>query len=170
MTDTQGGWRDNKNAGGILYDMAREKVLVDGLSMPHSPRWYKGQLWLLNSGSGEMGRVDLKTGRFEPLCFVPGYARGLAMHGRYAMVGLSKARNKSFSGLALDEQLQKRNAEARCGMVVIDLETGNLLHHLRIEGVVEELFDVAVLPGAVRPMLLGFKTDEIKHMVRFEGA
>jgi hypothetical protein len=61
------------------------------------------------------------------------------------------------------------NAEPRCGLVVVDLETGDLLHHMRIEGVVQELFDVTVLPGAIRPMLLGFKTDEIKHMVRFEG-
>jgi len=25
---------------------------------------------------------------------------------------------------------------------------------------------VSVLPGAIRPMLLGFKTDEIKHTIR----
>ena len=55
------------------------------------------------------------------------------------------------------------------GSVVVDLETGDLLHHMRIEGVVQELFDVAVMPGVLRPMLLGFKTDEIKQMVRFEG-
>jgi len=34
--------------------------------------------------------------------------------------------------------------------------------------VLDELFDVAVIPGAVRPMLLGLKTDEIKQMVRTE--
>jgi len=54
--------------------------------------------------------------------------------------------------------------------VVIDLDTGDLLHHMRISGVIEELFDVAVLHSAIRPMLLGFKTDEIKHMIRFEGS
>jgi len=168
-SDVAEGWRDHRQNGGRVMDVRSDDVVCEGLSMPHSPRWYKGRLWLLNSGTGELGRVDLKTGVFEPLCFVPGYARGLAFHGRYALVGLSKARNRSFNGLALDEALEKRNAEARCGIVVIDLETGDLLHHLRIEGVVEELFDVAVVPGAVRPMLLGFKTDEIKRMVRFGG-
>ena len=169
-SDVAEGWRDHRHDGGVVMDTRTDEVVCDGLSMPHSPRWYKGRLWLLNSGSGELGQVDFKTGRFEPLCFVPGYARGLTFHGKCALVGLSKARNKSFSGLALDQQLASRNAEARCGIVVIDLDTGDLLHHLRIEGIVEELFDVAVLPGAVRPMLLGFKTDEIKHMVRFEDA
>jgi len=168
-SDVAEGWRDHRQNGGRVMDVRTNNVVCEGLSMPHSPRWYKGRLWLLNSGTGELGRVDLETGVFEPLCFVPGYARGLAFHGKYALVGLSKARNRSFSGLALDDELEKRNAQARCGIVVIDPETGDLLHHLRIEGVVEELFDVAVVPGAIRPMLLGFKTDEIKRMVRFGG-
>jgi len=169
-SDVSEGWRDHRRDGGLVMDVRSNEVVCEGLSMPHSPRWYRRQLWLLNSGSGELGHVDFKTGKFEPLCFVPGYARGLAFHGRYALVGLSKARNQSFSGLQLDDALEKRNTHARCGIVVVDLETGDLLHHLRIEGVVEELFDVAVIPGAVRPMLLGFKTDEIKRMVRFGSA
>ena len=169
-SDVAEGWRDHRKDGGLVMDVRNNQIVCRGLSMPHSPRWYKGRLWLLNSGNGELGHVDLNTGAFEPLCFVPGYARGLAFHGRYALIGLSKARNRSFSGLALDEQLARRNAEARCGIVVVDLESGDLLHHLRIEGVVEELFDVTVLGGAIRPMLLGFKTDEIKQMVRFAGA
>ncbi len=170
QSDVAEGWRDHRHDGGVVMDVRSNEMVCEGLSMPHSPRWYRRKLWLLNSGRGELGHVDLNSGKFEPLCFVPGYARGLAMHGKYALVGLSKARNQSFSGLALDDALKSRNAEARCGIVVIDLDTGDLLHHLRIEGVVEELFDVSVIPGAIRPMLLGFKTDEIKHMVRFGGA
>lgn len=167
QSDVAEGWRDHRAEGGVVMDIKTNKVVCEGLSMPHSPRWYKGKLWLLNSGTGELGYVDMKAKCFEPVCFVPGFARGLALHGRYALVGLSKARNKSFSGLALDEALASRKAEARCGIEVIDLETGDLLHHMRIDGKIEELFDVAVIPGAIRPMLLGFKTDEIKHMVRF---
>ncbi len=166
-SDVAEGWRDHRQDGGLVMDVRSNDVVCEGLSMPHSPRWYRRRLWLLNSGTGELGHVDLDNGRFEPLCFVPGYARGLAFHGKYALVGLSKARNQTFTGLALDGQLKKRSAEARCGIVVVDLDTGDLLHHLRIEGVVDEVFDVAVVPGAIRPMLLGFKTDEIKHMVRF---
>ena len=39
------------------------------------------------------------------------------------------------------------------------------MHWLRIEGVVEELYDVAVLPGVRRPMAIGLKTDEIRRMI-----
>ncbi|MGI8738288.1 MAG: TIGR03032 family protein [Gammaproteobacteria bacterium] len=38
-TDTAGGWRANKAAGGVLMDIDRNEILLRGLSMPHSPRW-----------------------------------------------------------------------------------------------------------------------------------
>src|SRR5215831_8317748 len=49
-TDTPAGWRANKPQGGILLDVPSGEVVVRGLSMPHSPRWHDGRLWLLESG------------------------------------------------------------------------------------------------------------------------
>ena len=71
--------------------------------------------------------------------------------------------NKTFTGLALDDNLQARDAEARCGIYVIDLRSGDVVHRLDIEGICSELYDVVVLPGVMRPMALGFKTDEIRR-------
>jgi uncharacterized protein (TIGR03032 family) len=90
-SDVAEGWRDHRTDGGLVMDVRSNEVVCEGLSMPHSPRWYRKKLWLLNSGTGEFGTVDLKSGRFEPLCFVPGFARGLAFHGRYALIGYSPA-------------------------------------------------------------------------------
>jgi len=116
-SDVADGWREHRSDGGIVMDVNSDEIVCTGLSMPHSPRWHDGKLWLLNSGTGEFGYVDLNTGRFESLCFCPGYMRGLSFHGNFALVGLSKPRhNKTFSGLALDANLKSRNAEARCGM------------------------------------------------------
>ena len=82
------------------------------------------------------------------------------------MVGLSQARDdKTFAGLPLEEELAKRNAVARCGLMVIDIRTGDVAHWVRVEGMVRELYDVAVLPGAARPMALGLKTDEIQRII-----
>ena len=79
---------------------------------------------------------------------------------------LSRPRdNKTFSGLALDQELAKRAADARCGLLVIDLCSGDIVHWLRVEGLVRELYDVAALPAVYRPMALGFKTDEIERMI-----
>ena len=71
----------------------------------------------------------------------------------------------AFSGLALDRHLQERDAEARCGIVVIDLATGDLVHWLHIEGDIAELYDVVVLPDTLRPMPLGVLTDEVRRAI-----
>jgi uncharacterized protein (TIGR03032 family) len=153
-----------------LVDIRTDDVIADGLSMPHSPRIYRDQLWLLNSGCGFLGRLDCKRGEFEPVTFCPGYLRGLAFRGDFAIVGMSQAReNKTFSGLELDDNLAQRDAEPRCGLGVIDLRTGDMVHWLSIEGIVRELYDVVVLPGVARPMALGFKTDEIRRTISVGG-
>ena len=165
-SDANEGWRHHRMDGGVVIDVRDDEIICQGLSMPHSPRWYDGRLWLLNSGTGYFGYVDLDTGRFEPVAFCPGYARGLSFLGHYAVIGLSKQRNQSFSGLQLDAELSKRHAFPRCGMLIVDLRTGDIPHSMRFDGILNELYDVAVLPKVRRPMLLGLKTDEIRRLVR----
>lgn len=166
QSDVADGWRDRRQDGGCVIDIPSSEVVLSGLSMPHSPRWYRDRLWLLNSGTGEFGYIDLQQGVFEPVAFCPGYLRGCTFHGNYAIVGLSRPRkNRTFTGLVLDETLRSKQVEARCGLMVIDLRTGDSVHWLRIEGVVDELYDVAVLPGIRRPMAIGFKTDEIRRVI-----
>lgn len=167
--DVADAWREHRAGGGVVIDVASNEVVVRGLSMPHSPRWHQGKLWLLNSGTGDFGYVDEAKGQFVPVAFCPGYMRGLSFHGDYAIVGLSRPRhNKTFSGLALDANLASRKAEPRCGIQVIDLRTGDVVHWVRVEGIVEELYDVVVLVGVKRPMALGFKTDEVRRVISLE--
>ncbi len=170
QSDVVDGWRDRRISGGCVIDILNNEILVRGLSMPHSPRFYQGKLWLLNSGTGELGTVDLQAGRFEPLTFCPGFLRGLAFWKNWAIVGLSKPRHgdKSFSGLPLDETLRQKDADPRCGLMVIDLTSGAIVHWYQIEGIVTELYDVQVLPGVQRPMLLGFQTQEIAQLISIE--
>jgi uncharacterized protein (TIGR03032 family) len=168
-SDVADGWRDRRRDGGCALDVATGEAVVEGLSMPHSPRLHEGRLWLLDSGNGFLGRVDLERGRFEPVVFCPGYARGLAFFGNHAVVGLSRPREGTFQGLALSENLEARGAEARCGLLVVDLTLGEIAHWVRLDGPVEELYDVAVLPGVARPTALGFKTQEVRYMVTAEG-
>ena len=169
QSDIADGWRDHRGNGGVVIDVATNDIVAGGLSMPHSPRWHKGKLWLLNSGTGDFGHIDIATGRFEPVVFCPGYMRGLSFHGDFALVGLSKPRdNKTFSGLALGDKLAAHKTEARCGIQVIDLRSGDAVHWIHIEGMVEELYDVVSLPDVRCPMALGFKTDEIRRVLSVE--
>jgi uncharacterized protein (TIGR03032 family) len=164
--DVADGWRDRRHDGGCVVDVRSSEIVAHGLSMPHSPRWHHDRLWLLNSGTGEFGTIDLATGQFEPIAFCPGYLRGLAFVGDYAVVTLSKPRHVTFHGLDLDERLQKRGAEPQCGLQVVDLRTGTIAHWLRLDGsLVTELYDTVVLPGVRQPMALGFKTNEIERLL-----
>jgi uncharacterized protein (TIGR03032 family) len=164
-SDVADGWRDRRRDGGHVLDVSAGQVIADGLSMPHSPRWHNGRLWILDSGSGFFGYIEPPDNAFEGVAFCPGYLRGLAFVGDFAVVGLSKPRERAFSGLALDENLAARGGTAKCGLAVIDLRTGDLAHWLWIEGMVSELYDVVALPGVRRPMAIGFKTDEIRRTI-----
>ncbi len=165
QSDTDHGWRANKKSGGQLIDIESDQAIVGELSMPHSPRFANGKLWLLNSGRGEFGYVDVDRGQFEPVTFCPGFARGLAIHGNVAVVGLSRPRDKVFKGLELDAELERHDTQAICGLVVIDLERGQILHQVHVIGDVEELYDVAVLPGVRCPKAFGMKTSEVQRNV-----
>jgi uncharacterized protein (TIGR03032 family) len=168
-SDVADGWRDRRRDGGVVIDVESGEIVAEGLSMPHSPRLHDGRLWLLNSGTGEFGNVDVASGRFESVAICPGYARGLAFAGNHAVIGLSLAReNRTFSGLALEEVLAARDVEPRCGLAVVDLASGDMTGWVRIEGVVRELYDVAFLPGVRRPSAIGFKTDEVKRIISIE--
>jgi uncharacterized protein (TIGR03032 family) len=165
QSDVVDGWRDCRSDGGCVVDIDSGEIIATELAMPHSPRWYRDRLWVLNSGQGEFGHVDLQSGKFEPVTFCPGYARGLAFHGNYAVVGVSRPREATFQGLPLDGKLAERKSVARTGLQVIDLASGDVAHWLRIEGSLEELYDVVVLPDVARPKAFGFKTPEIRHNV-----
>jgi uncharacterized protein (TIGR03032 family) len=168
-SDIADGWRDHRADGGIVIDVAANRIVCRGLSMPHSPRLQGDVLWMLNSGAGEIGTVDLQKGRFAPVAFCPGYLRGLAFIGPYAIVGLSEPReNHTFAGLPLQERLDAKKAEPRCGVYVIDTRTGDIVHWLRIQGVVNELYDVIVLPKLARPSMIGFRNQEIRRVVSVE--
>ena len=49
--------------------------------------------------------------------------------------------------------------------MIIDLRSGDAVHWLRLDGIVEELYDVAALPGVRQPMALGLQTDEIQRTI-----
>ena len=165
-SDVADGWRDKRRDGGCVVAVDSSEVVAEGLSMPHSPRWYRDRLWVLNSGTGEVGSVDLDNGKFEPIAFCPGYLRGLSFVDNYALVTVSKPRHVTFHGLDLDDRLAKRSAEAQCGLQVIDLNTGTVAHWIRLDGtLVTELYDVVVLPQVRQPLALGFQSNEIERML-----
>lgn len=171
-SDTIDGWRDRRDGGGVVIDVTSGEVVCEGLSMPHSPRLHNGKLWVLNSGTGELGYVPLDgadQGQFQPIAFCPGFLRGLSFIGDLALVGLSKPRYKRFEGLPLDKKLSDADSEPWCGVQVIDLNTGACVDWFRIDGTTAELYDVEVIRGAACPMAIAPASGEIASLITYSG-
>lgn len=151
QSDKPAGWRERKADGGVLIDVVSGRTVCRGLSMPHSPRWYDGRLWVCESGKGALSIVDLETGALTPVCQLPGFTRGLDFVGPYAFVGLSQIRETAtFSGIPIAEKAKERN----CGIWVVDIRDGSIVGMLRFIQGVQEIFAVQVLPGMRFPELL----------------
>jgi uncharacterized protein (TIGR03032 family) len=151
-TDTRGGWRENKRAGGVLIDVPSGEVIASGLSMPHSPRWHDGRLWVLESGNGSLSVVDPDSGRLETVASLPGFTRGLDFYGGLAFIGLSQVRESAvFSGIAIAE---KPVSERCCGVWVVDVASGRIVAFVKFEDAVQEIFGIQVLPGKRCPDLI----------------
>jgi uncharacterized protein (TIGR03032 family) len=167
--DVVDGWRERRHEGGILIDVESDRVVTEDLSMPHSPRLNAGTLWVLDSGRGDLCRVDAKTGKAEQRAFCPGFARGLSFWRGYALVATSLPRDGAFKGLELEDNVKARDGEPRCGAYIIDTRNGDILHWIQFEGAVRELFDAAFIPGVGAPMCVGLGNPEMRTLITFDG-
>lgn len=157
-----GGWKKRARNGGCVFDIRSGEVVIHGLSLPHAPRMLSRVLWLLNSGAGYFGYVDLARGLFEPVVLAPGFMTDFQVHGDFAIIALSRRyEGGGFDGLPLEDNLSNKGARAQCAIAVVDLRRGELVHWMRLEGVIDELKGVAVLPGVRRAAAVGLHTDEI---------
>jgi uncharacterized protein (TIGR03032 family) len=167
-SDMINGWRDRRHEGGVLIDVRDDRIVTDQLSMPHSPRVTPEGIYLLDSGRGMLARVDPKSGARTDIAFCPGFLRGLAIHNGFAIATVSLPRDGAFGGLALEDELKKRDGEPWCGICVVDLRSGDLVEWIRLNGAIKELFDVAVIPEVRCPMALGVSSPDIQSLISFE--
>jgi uncharacterized protein (TIGR03032 family) len=150
-TDTPGGWRTHKATGGVVIDVTNNTVIARGLAMPHSPRWTGSELLVLNSGAGELWRIDPTTGDHTVISVLPGFLRGLSCVGRTAIIGLSQIREQHiFGGLPLETRFSDRI----CGVALVNLDTGDCIGTFEFTSQCQEIGDVAFIPHITRPNIL----------------
>ncbi len=150
-TNAAGAWRDHKVSGGVVIDCDSGEVVTRGLAMPHSPRLHRGSLYILNSGAGELLRIDPARGTTEVVCRLDGYLRGLAFSGPHALIGLCQARETQIFGGMPVEIAHDR---LKCGLAVVDLRSGERVGLLEITSGCTELFDIRMLAGQLRPAIV----------------
>ena len=161
-SDSPAGWRPTKATSGVVMHVDSGETVARGFAMPHSPRWYNGKLWVLDSGRGALGTIDPATGQFTTVETFPGYTRGLSFAGQFAFVGLSKIRETSvFGGVPIAE----RRDELKCGVGVVDLVTGRTVAVFQFLSGVTEIFAVEAAEGAACPYVAGASSEGKEHDV-----
>jgi uncharacterized protein (TIGR03032 family) len=167
-SDVLSGWRERRQEGGVLIEVETGRIVTDQLSMPHSCRVVGEDVYVLDSGRGQIVRVDPTSGSRTDIAFCPGFLRGMAIHNGHAIVTVSKPRDGAFNGLALDGELASRDAEPWCGVLVVNLASGDIVEWIRLDGHIAELFDVVAMPGVRCPMSIGPATPEIHNTITFD--
>lgn len=150
QTNTPKGWRKGIETNGLIMDITSNEVVCAALSMPHSPRWFDGQLYCLLSATGELIEVDTSSGKYQVITRLKGFVRGMAKRGDYLFIGLSRLRQNAsvFRDLPISKDA------IHCGIEIIHLPTGANVGHIRYQQSVEEIYDVQIIPNALRPGIL----------------
>ncbi|MGB0839199.1 MAG: TIGR03032 family protein [Chitinophagales bacterium] len=148
--NTPQSWRSEVTTGGILMDVDTNEIVAENLPMPHSPRLFGKDLYVLLSATGELVKMDVQTGKYQVVNRLKGFVRGLAKIGDYAFIGLSRLR-KNSSTFA---QLKIADQALSAGIAVVHLPTGALVGELKYQASVDEIYDVQILPNILRPNIL----------------
>jgi uncharacterized protein (TIGR03032 family) len=157
-TDTPQGWREAVTTGGLLMDVPSGEVVAEGLPMPHSPRIFGDDLYVLLSATGELVRMETNSGKYSTVAQLGGFVRGLCRCGDYVFVGLSKLR-KSSSTFA---KLPFADKALTAGVTVVHLPTGAIVAEVRYQASVDEIYDVRIIPNCQRPGILNTEKPEYK--------
>jgi len=163
--DSPQSWRENITAGGAVHDVASREVILNDAPMPHSPRIFDKQLYMLLSATGEVVKVNVNNGSYDVVASLSGFVRGMDKIGDYLFVGLSKLRKNSstFKDLPIAEKALKS------GISVVHLPTGAVVAELHYETSVDEIYDVQILPGLKRPGILNTIKDVHKKSLSIPG-
>lgn len=161
QTDTKEGWRENIMGSGVLMEVPGGDIILEKLAMPHSPRIIEGELYVLESGTGKLLKVDPKNKKAEVVYNFERFIRGLAYKDGLMFIGASKIRetSKTFNGLDVKENSK------HAGVIVFDLKNKRVLGQIDYLTTVDEIFDVQLLDNCRKPAIINKGDDRIKEVI-----
>jgi len=151
-------WRDNITKTGVIFDLETNEVVAGNLAMPHSPRLFGDELYVLLSATGELIKININSGKYVVIVQLEGFVRGMSLHKDYLFVGLSKLRKNSSTFGKLDFA-KKAN---QSGIMVVHLPTGSIAGKITYLSSLDEIYDVHILPDKIRPNILNTITPDYK--------
>ena len=163
--DTKHGWRKNKLKTGLLMEVPSGEIILDGLSMPHSPRLYLDNLYVLESGNGNLLKVSPNEKKSEVIFNFKCFVRGLSFYKNYALIGKSKIRETSKDFDDLDVKVNSTHA----GFIFFDMNKKEVIGEINYETDIEEIFDVQILENTENPVIISSQLDKINDIITFPG-
>jgi len=130
---------------GVVFAGSTREPVATGLTRPHSARLRAGELWVANSGYGELVRIE--QGKPVVVARLPGWTRGLWLGAGIALVGTSRVirRFRAYApGLDVEASV--------CGVHLVDLASGAVRGSLVWPGG-NQIFAIEALPA---PLAAGF--------------
>lgn len=148
--NTHQSWRENVTKTGILMDVETNEIILENLAMPHSPRIFNGELYVLLSATGELIRVNIEERSYEVVVKLEGFVRGMDVYKDYLFIGLSKLRQNSSTFAKLDFA----EAANEAGIMVVHLPTAAIAGKITYQTSLDEIYDVHILGEKTRPNVL----------------
>ena len=108
---------------GVIFSGRTREPMCRGLTRPHSARLLRGQVWVANSGYGELGFAQ--DGKLEVVAQLPGWTRGLCLVKDVAFVATSRVIPK-FARYAPGLDC----SQSHCGVHAVSCVTGKILASL----------------------------------------
>jgi len=156
-------WSHKQPHDGTLIDIDTNEILLDGMIMPHSPRVYKDEVYVCESGLGKIWKYNPVTKEKIEVIKLKGFVRGLYFYKGLMFVGLSKVR---ASDIQNPIPLTKED-ETYSGVWIVNLEDNNEVGHIKFSGDVDQIYDIAIMPDSTYPELLEQDSSLIRHIYDF---
>ena len=146
-------WKNGMLNGGVLIDIETNELVLSELPVPHTPRIYGNELLMLLSATGELIKVNVNNGTYDIITKLNGFARGMDRIGDYLFIATSKLRPNS----SLFKEAPVARRSVNCGITVVYMPTGQPCGHITYQTSVEELYDLVILEGNLRPNILNLE-------------
>lgn len=163
MTDEKEGWRKDVMNTGAIMTVPHGEVVAKGLSLPHSLTNAGEYIYFLESGKGTLNRIHKESHEMEIIHDFQRFVRGLKRVDNYFFITYSALResSKTFKSISFANQSDK------AGLLVYDIETRSIVAHLEYEKDIEEIYDIEIFDGYLKPAIVNENQEQYNNIITF---
>ncbi len=164
MEDSRDSWSKERIDYGTLIDIDTNEILIEGMIMPHSPKVYKDEVYVCESGLGVVWKINPRTKEKTEIIKLQGFTRGLYFYGDLMLVGTSQVR---ASEIKKPTPISTMYDETYAGIWIVNPQKKEILAYIKFDGDIDQIYDIAVIPDSTMPELLNLNSSLTRHLFDF---